>query len=237
MKKLKRLLIMYQGYIDMIKQFFCVLLLSCAIGNSVAVEPEKGKIYEEGKDYYRLSSEITSHKVIQELIAKNPEKVVVIEFFNYGCFGCMRLHPFLDKWVETKPKNVIFYRYPLMFNKKWEVLAKAYYVNKMLEVSNFSDQDFFNTIYQHRVDLSDEEKLSDFFIERGVSGKKFDDLYNSFAVNQEITKAKEVANAYQVLVSPTVIVNKPYGSYVITPTLVKGNNQDLISIMGYLIAS
>ena len=72
----------------------------------------------EGKDYVRL---------------KNPQpvetgkKIEVIEFFSYGCPHCHDLEPFLDAWMAKLPPDVQFRRVPVMFQQRWEALAKIYF--------------------------------------------------------------------------------------------------------------
>ncbi len=212
-----------------------LIILSTVV---VATEEEPHAVaFEEGKAYKRLPSNVVADKVVQALSAKHPGKAVVIEFFSYGCVGCMRLHPFIDKWIEKKPDNVVFYRFPVLFNKQWEVLARAYYINKAESSLQISDQDFFTTIYKHRIKLSEKSKLAEFFREHGLPEERFNELYASFAVEQELVRAKEVAKAYRVLVSPTVIVSKVNGSYEVTPNMVKGNCLELTHILTYLVSS
>jgi thiol:disulfide interchange protein DsbA len=64
---------------------------------------------------------------------KNPQPVEtgknieVIEFFSYGCPHCGELEPHLQTWLKTKPADVTFRRVPVMFQPRWENLARVYY--------------------------------------------------------------------------------------------------------------
>lgn len=229
---------MYQVCINTLRLGFialCFLLMGADLDSkSPQLTLEQ---FEEGKEYRRLAVDVRGHPLVQELLLDNPDKTVVIEFFNYGCFGCMRLNPFIEKWLETKPESVVFYRFPLVFNKKWEVLARAYYINKLSAHTDLSSQDFFDAIFKARLELSNKKILGEFFTEHGIPSDEFAKLYDSFALNQEVSKAKDLASAYQVLVSPSLVVNKPYASFVITPEMVKGNNQSLMKIVNYLASS
>ena len=89
-------------------------------------------------------------------------------------------------------------------------------------------------IHQKQVDLSNEEKLKAFFIAHGVTEKQFDDLFQSFNVSREVTKATDLANTYQLRLSPVVIVNAPSGSYLLTATMA-GNEHNMITILNHLI--
>jgi thiol:disulfide interchange protein DsbA len=191
--------------------------------------------FEQGKDYQKLDLKIIENKTVQQFMAEDPKKVQVIEFFNYGCFGCGYLHPIIDRWVKEKSDAVVFYRFPLVFNKPWGTLAKAYYVIKALNANEKLDEAFFTAIHQQRINLFDEKLLESFFVEHGVSKKEFLDLYHSFTVERELMRAKELANAYQISVSPVIIVNGPSGSYLLTPAMA-GSWDKFIAVLNYLVS-
>jgi thiol:disulfide interchange protein DsbA len=191
-------------------------------------------VFEEGKHYHRISTEITAHKSIQDFIAEDPGKIQVVEFFNYGCFWCSRLHPMLVSWAKKKPINVVFYSIPVVFNKKWETLAKAYFMVKNLGKTDTLDAEFFTAIHQNRIDLGDEKQLKEFFNKAGVSEKQFSELYQSFTVNSELARAVALGNDYQIAQSPLIIVNAPSGSYLLTAKAA-GNEHALISVLNYVL--
>lgn len=191
-------------------------------------------VFEEGKHYQRLSTAVTTHKTVQQFVAENPGKIQVIEFFNYGCFWCRQLHPVLNTWALKKPESVVFYRYPVVFNKLWGSLAKTYLVINALKKTEMMDPLFFTEIHQNHVNLADEKLLKPFLVKHGISEKEFFELSNSFAINTEMTKINEIANAYQITLSPSVVINTPSGSYLSTAAMV-GSEEGLISLMNFLI--
>lgn len=191
--------------------------------------------FEEGKHYHRLSAKITTNKDIQELIAETPGKIQVIEFFNYGCYWCQQLHPVLTEWAKNKPENVVFYRFPVVFNKLWAALAKTYLVIKSLGKDATLDPLFFTEIHQKHINLADEKILKEFLIKHGIEDTKFFELYNSFAINTEMAKINNLGNAYQITLSPSVVINTPSGSYLSTATMV-GSEQKLLEVLNFLIA-
>ena len=193
-------------------------------------------VIEEGKQYHRFGAGVLADKGVQELMLENPGKIQVIEFFNYDCFWCGRLQPIIHEWVaKNKPENVVFLRFPLVFNKKWEVLAKAFLVTKALGKSETLDPLFFNEIHQQRIDLSDMKLLTDFFVKNGVSEKQFLDLYNSFTINQELLQSTKLADAFQISVSPVIVINGPSGSFSVTAK-VAGGEQAVITVLDYVVS-
>jgi thiol:disulfide interchange protein DsbA len=202
---------------------------------ALAAQTQVPTVFEEGMHYRRISKEITANKNIQDFIAEDPHKIQVIEFFNYGCFWCSRLHPILTAWTKKKPVNVVFYSVPVVFNKHWEALGKAFFMVKSLGKNDSLDPVFFQEIHQHHVDLSDEKLLKAFFKKQGISEQQFSDLFESFAVNSELVRAIALANAYQISLSPVIIINAPSGSYLLTAKDA-GNEQALMALLNQLIS-
>ncbi len=192
--------------------------------------------FEEGKHYQRLKQEIVNNPTVQELIRGSTGKIQIIEFFNYGCFGCSRLHPILEKWVKNnKPATAEFLRIPVVFHKGWEQLAKAFYVIKELKKLDTLDTDFFESIYEKHINLSDEVLLTKFFVEHGVPEKTFLDLYHSFLINNELVKGRDIATAYQIIESPTVVINGPSGNFLLSPAKV-GSFENFIGLLNYIVS-
>jgi thiol:disulfide interchange protein DsbA len=188
----------------------------------------------EGKNYQKLGVERTINPHIQSFLAENPNTVQVIEFFNYGCAACKWFHPVMAAWAAKQSRVVTFVRVPVVFNKKWETLAKAYFVTNALSKNDVLDTKIFEAIHDRHTDLSDETLLKKFFTEQGVSEKAFSELFYSFDMNSKLTKATTLANAYQVTLSPIFIVNGPTGSYWVTPKMVS-TQAELIQVVDALV--
>jgi len=190
--------------------------------------------FVEGKQYERVAPDIISHKNVQEFIAQNTDKIQVLEFFSYACYGCSQVHPILTEWDKEKPKNVVFYRFPLGFNPQWNVLAKAYYVAKELNQLETFDAKFFKAIHIDHVNLSTDELVKKYFMAEGVPEKSVEDAYRSFNVNRELAKAATMADAYRISLSPVVIINGPSGSYILNAKMA-GGKEGFVKIINYLI--
>ena len=73
----------------------------------------------EGTDYRKLDPPQPT---------MSPGKIEVIEFFSYMCPHCYEFHPLVTTWAAKLPKNVVFVRVPVGFNRPaWINLARAYY--------------------------------------------------------------------------------------------------------------
>ena len=198
----------------------------------------KAASHVSDKGYEVLPVAITSNPSIQALIAEDPGRVQLINFFSYGCHGCMRWHPFLDTWAKQHAQKVAAYHVPILFNKAWEPFARIYFIVKALKKNDALDTLLFETIQARTLDLTDKKTLASFFQKQGVSKKTFEDLYDSFSVNQDLRKAKDLATAYQITLSPSVVLNTRRGSYLITPNMIQNGSGELLMVhLDALLAS
>jgi len=178
--------------------------------------------FSEGTHYKKLSAEYTS----------SGEKVVVEEFFWYGCPHCSTFEPYLKSWDKTKPANVELARVPAIFRPEWEVQARAYYaLSNMGKIDDLHEK-IFTAIHKNKKRLDKKESLIDFIVENGVDRKKLMEEYNSFAVDGMVRKAKKKIKAYQIQGVPSVVVNGKY----LTSGSMAGSYDNMIKITNYLIA-
>ena len=152
----------------------------------------------EGKEYTRL---------------KNPQpvetgkKIEVIEFFSYGCPHCNDLEPFLDAWVSKLPPDVQFRRVPVMFQQRWEALARIYYTLDAMGEEQRLSPEVFKAIHVNNVPLYQDKAFFDWAASKGLDRNKVADIYNSFAVSSKFNRAKSLAAAYNIQSVPTIVVD------------------------------
>ena len=152
----------------------------------------------EGKNYDRI---------------KNPQptesgnKIEVIEFFSYGCPHCAELEPYLETWLAKLPPDVAFRRVPVFFQERWIPLGKIYYTLDALGDERKLSPDVFKAIHGQGVSLWDDKKFFDWAASKGLDRKKVEDVYNSFAVNGKMSRAKQQAQQYNIQSVPTVVVD------------------------------
>jgi thiol:disulfide interchange protein DsbA len=168
-------------------------LLSTASGQEVV----------EGKNYVRLKN---------QQIVETGKNIEVIEFFSYGCPHCGELEPVLQGWVKTKPADVQFRRIPVMFQPKWESLARIYYTLEALGEEARLSPEVFSAIHSKGVSLWNEKEFFDWAASKGLDRKKVEDLYSSFAIVGKVNRAKQMAQAYNIQSVPTMIVDGKYST-------------------------
>jgi thiol:disulfide interchange protein DsbA len=138
------------------------------------------------------------------------DQVEVLELFWYGCPHCYRLEPFVDRWLKRKPKNVKFVRMPGMFRPSWEIHARAYYTAEILGVVDKVHKPMFEAIHEQKRPMNDEASIMALFQAQGVSEKDFKRVFNSFAVETKLRRAKDMGRRYGAKGVPTLIVNGKY---------------------------
>ncbi|MBP2279533.1 thiol:disulfide interchange protein DsbA [Psychrobacter sp. PL15] len=174
--------------------------------------------YVAGKDYRVLD---------------NPEKIsgdaiIVREFFWYGCPHCNNLNPLMEKWAKTKGKDVAFFKTPAALNPVWEASARGFYATQLLGYEDKTHDALFEAIHKDGKKLFDQASLSKWYASKGVDQKKFNSLYNSFAVGTKIGRSQAGAKRYQLTGVPAVVVQ---GKYVVT-----GEGNEVAKVVDYLVA-
>jgi thiol:disulfide interchange protein DsbA len=155
----------------------------------------------EGKDYVRL---------------KNPQpvetgkKIEVIEFFSYGCPHCSDLEPILQAWMQKLPPDVQFRRVPVMFQQRWEALAKIYYTLDAMGDETRLSPEVFKAVHVNGVPLYQDKAFFDWAASHGLDRTRVAEVYGSFAVSSKFNRAKALAQAYNIQSVPTIIVDGKY---------------------------
>lgn len=206
-------------------RYIAIVLFILPIAAFAADQPQ----FVVGKDY----EIITPNKTLPNDDSNANGKIVVEEFFSYGCPFCFRLEPQLEKWLANKPANVEFKRVPVVFESGWDVYAKAYYTAEALGVTDKMTPAIFNAIHNQGQNLNDAAAMETFFIKQGVSKQDFDSAFNfSPSIGMELNRGTQLMQSYQVLVIPTFVVA---GKYKTNAQLVNGDNTRLLQIVDFLI--
>jgi protein dithiol oxidoreductase (disulfide-forming) len=179
---------------------------------------------EEGRNYARL---------------KNPQPVEtgknieVIEFFSYGCPHCGELEPALQGWLKTKPADVQFRRIPVMFQPRWENLARVFYTLEALGEESKLSPEVFTAIHSKGTPLWNEKDFLDWAASKGLDRKKVEDLYASFGVVGKVNRAKQQAQVFNIQSVPTIIVD---GKFVTGSDRLTGGHAAMPAAIDALVA-
>ena len=156
---------------------------------------------EAGKTYIELSSAVP---------VAVPGKIEVVELFWYGCPHCYAFEPVVNPWAEKLPSDVNFVRLPAMFGGPWDAHGQMFLTLEAMGVEHKVHAAVFNAIQKEGKRLTDKEEMADFLATQGVDKDKFLATFNSFAVQGQVQKAKELAKKYEISGVPTMVVNGKY---------------------------
>lgn len=142
------------------------------------------------------------------------KKIEVLEIFSYACIHCHDLDPELNKWVKTLPKDVAFRRVPAIFNASWTPLAKAFYTFEAMGLTEKLHGTFFSAIHEQHMRFNDDSAVFDWVEKQGIDRKNFAAMYNSFSVQSEALRAKNLTKNYGITGVPALIVDGKYRTSV-----------------------
>jgi thiol:disulfide interchange protein DsbA len=179
--------------------------------------------YDEGIQYERLVAPVPT---------VDASKVEVVELFWYGCPHCYRLEPDLKKWLKSKPANVVFVRVPAVFRPLWGFHAKVYYTAEVLGVLDQVHEAMFEAMHVQRRKMSSVNEVKALFAQYEVTSEKFDNAFNSFAVDAKVRRATDLTRRYGLEGVPALVIN---GKYVTDGVMAHGHN-GMLQVTDYLIS-
>jgi len=155
-------------------------------------------------------------------------KIEVMEFFFYGCSHCSKLNPYMRTFEKNMPKDVELKYVPAIFNPGWEAMARTFFALEAMGQREKLHDALFDA-WNSGQDLMDEASVTAFLSKKGVDTKKFHDAYNSFSMQSQVVRAKQMGQIYGIRGTPTLIVD---GKYAITGV----GPADLITVLNEVLA-
>jgi protein-disulfide isomerase len=215
-----------------LKWYFKIGLAAIIFVSSVHAATQNS--YLEGVDYVKLPTELRNNSDIAQLLMNDPNKIQLLYFFSYGCPACARFDPDFEKWINMhKNKKLVIHKLPVAFKEEWINLAKLYYVMKALDPKETLNDKIFKAIHDKNLQLRQIPIMKQFFIDAGYSGDDFEKAINSFSVNLEVKKSKQLSVAYSITQTPTIIINGFTNSYKLNRD--KDDVDNFFKIISYLI--
>ena len=138
-------------------------------------------------------------------------KIEVIEFFSYGCSHCNDFSPLVSAWAANLPKDVVFRRVPVSFNRPpWARLASIYYAIEATGNVEKLDALVFAAVHKDRVNFDSNETVANWATSKGADGKKIADAMGSFGVQSRLKAGDQEATRYGISGVPAMAVNGRY---------------------------
>jgi thiol:disulfide interchange protein DsbA len=177
-------------------------------------------------------TENTDYRVLNppQMPASPPGKIEVLEFFSYGCPHCAEFYPLVNTWQAKLPKDVVFRRVPVGFNRPaWVNLQRAYFALQAGGDLPKLDGALFQAIHEQRLPLYEEPALAEWVGKMGGNADKFTAAYSSFGINNLTVQADQMSEEYQVSGVPTMAVAGKYLAMGENFTQILANTDKLIA--------
>ena len=160
------------------------------------------------------------------------KKIEVLEFFYYGCPHCYDLQKYLEPWLKKLPKDVEFRYVPTIFDDNWAKLAKTYYAFDSLGLEPRLHGEIYDAVQNGNLDLGDPKTLLDWGKRHGVDPAKLSAALNSFSVQVNVSKSREMTRNYGIMGTPSLVVD---GKYLTSPGITR-SLPETIAVLDRLIA-
>ncbi|MBS0393602.1 MAG: thiol:disulfide interchange protein DsbA/DsbL [Proteobacteria bacterium] len=222
-----------------------VLLLVVALLAPVwaTVASAAAPAWVEGKDYVRIQS--------PRQLGTRPGKIVVTEVFSYACPACNAFRPVMNRIRAALPPNGEIAYVPASFrpDEDWPMFQKAFYAAQALGIDKQTHDAMFDAVWKTgelatmqqdgralKVPAPSIQDAAKFYARvAGVKPEAFLAAAQSFDVDRKCREADDFLKAFQVLSTPTVVVN---GKYRVESSVASGPGgyDKLIELVKWLVA-
>ncbi len=165
--------------------------------------------------------------------AGDPETIEVTEFFWYGCPHCYRFAPHIARWSEDVPEDVEFRHMPAVFAPSWEIHGRAFYAAKAMGVLEQFHPAMFQALHEQGRRLDSEQAIGEFVSELGIDGDEFVSTMQSFAVDANMRRARDLQQTYGISGTPSVVID---GRFV-TAGGMAGSFEEMIQVIDERVAA
>jgi thiol:disulfide interchange protein DsbA len=159
-------------------------------------------------------------------------KIEVLEFFSYSCSHCATMVPLVTRWKTTVPANVVFKPVPVAFDASMVPLQRLFFTVEVLGRPELHEK-IFDAVLNGKI-IPDKSSMRQWLAGQGIDPVKvkFDEIYDSFAVNVEVARATQLFTAYKIEGTPSYAVG---GRYITSPSMAGNSYQGALDEVDKLI--
>ncbi len=199
-----------------------MLTQTISAATNAETSPAVSEKFIAGKDYEVLEIPVPT---------RNKDKIEVVELFWYGCGHCYSFESLFEPWKKQLGPDVDIVQMPAIWNKTMELHARAYYTAQALGKIDITHQPFFEALLMKKERLFNQSAIADFYARYGVDKKTFNDTFQSFGVDSQVTLTKSRGRSYRMRGTPEMVVN---GKYRISISHTKSQPK-MLKVAEYLI--
>ena len=152
--------------------------------------------FKEGSDYLGLGKPVATDS--------GAGKVEILEFFAYSCIHCYNFEPVMAAWMKKQPANVVVRRTPVAFSSAFVPMQQLYYTVEAMGLVESLHEKIFRAFHVDKVRIQEAAVAADWMAKQGVDMKKYNELYNSFAVVGKAKRAAQLQDLYSVEGTPAL---------------------------------
>ena len=180
-----------------------------------------------------LAAPEDGYREVQTDVTSPEGKVLVQEFFWYGCPHCYHLEAELEPWLDDLADDVVFERRALALGQHWLPLTRAFYAAETLGAVEDSHHAVFVALHEDGKRLGDLDAIAAFYADLGVDEQAFRDAYQGFSVQNQIRRTGQIAQSAGVRGVPALLVD---GRYLVTGRLA-GGHAEMLAVVDALVES
>lgn len=162
------------------------------------------------------------------------DKIRVTEVFWYGCPHCYKFDPYVERWKDRKPADVVFTRMPSSLGRPQGLMhSRAFYTAESLGVFDQFHPLFFKLMQEQRMPMDTPAAIGSVFERIGISTPEFDNTFNSFAVDNRVRRAEGQIRDYGITSVPSVVIG---GRYWTNATVAGGSYDKMLEVVDEVVA-
>lgn len=150
------------------------------------------------------------YRVIDPQPVSIAASVEVIDFFWYGCPHCNNLQPLLEHWISRQSSDVTVRRIPAILRDSWAPHARIYYTLEALGEAGRLHQRVYDGYHVEKLAMSKPDIMSEWAVRQGITRERWDEAYNSTAVQLKVEEATKLTRTYKITGTPSLVVQGRY---------------------------
>ena len=196
--------------------FFIVLIFSIITSGIRAEISLKNLIFDDSKPYHiKILETLPREAIIQ--IGPDDAKNTIIEFFDYFCGYCKKIHPELIELTNSrKDTRVVFLQHPILNESSFVIARFAVAAN--MQGKGF---EFHHEIFTIEGSITN-EKLNDAIVKSGLDEIKLKTELEKDEVDKIIKLSSFIAGGSGARGTPSIFVNEFFYPGYISQARIKG---------------
>lgn len=201
----------------LLKLFAVIYLLSFSVLSIAQTD------FVEGQHYFRLGEPVRIDK---------PNKIEVVEIFQYTCPACFRFEPMTATWSKEQNDDVNFVRLHAQFNAQSSILSRAMFTAKALRKTDEVHPALFQAFHLNGNQLTNKNSIKKVFTANGVDEDRFEKTWESFGVNSLVKRGTEKVRALKITSTPQIAVD---GTYIIQINNDVRDQESMLQVADFLV--